>query len=87
MTWNPGEDVVVVQRAPQPGAAGGTYRAFGETLRGLKTTMARLFEGPKTISYPEEKVAVSDRIRAMQPKPLEADSADLIREGRDRGWR
>ena len=41
--------MLVVQRAPQPGAAGGTYRAFGETLRGLKTTMARLFEGPKTI--------------------------------------
>ncbi len=63
MTWNPGDDMLVVQRAPQPGAAGGTYRAFGETLRGLKTTMARLFEGPKTISYPEEKVSVYPRFR------------------------
>ena len=43
---NPADEMLVVQRAPKPGAAGGTYRAFGETLRGMKTTMARLFEGP-----------------------------------------
>ena len=63
MTWNPGDDMIVVQRAPPPGGAGGAYRTFGETLRGLKTTMARLFEGPKTISYPEEKVPVYPRFR------------------------
>ena len=61
--WDPGDDAVTVQRAPQPGGAGGAYRAFGETLRGLKTTMARVFEGPKTISYPEEKVPVYPRFR------------------------
>jgi hypothetical protein len=42
-------DVVEVQRGPEPGGLGGAYRAFGETLRGLKTTMARLVEGPMTI--------------------------------------
>src|SRR5689334_17300143 len=41
MPWNPGDDVIAVQRGPQPGGAGGVYRAFGETLRGLKTTFAR----------------------------------------------
>ena len=30
MTWNPGDDMLVVRRAPQPGTASGTYRAFGE---------------------------------------------------------
>ena len=31
----------------------------------------------------EEKLALADRIRAMQTRPLETDSADLIREDRD----
>ncbi len=35
MTWNPSDDVVEVLRGPQPGGAGGVYRAFGETMRGL----------------------------------------------------
>ena len=57
------QDVVEVQRGPEPGGAGGAYRAFGETLRGLKTTMARLVEGPMTIQYPEEKTPVYPRFR------------------------
>ena len=48
---------------PSPGGAAGAYRAFGETLRGLKTTMARLVEGPVTIQYPEEKTPVYPRFR------------------------
>jgi NADH-quinone oxidoreductase subunit I len=56
-------DVVEVQRGPEPGGVGGVYRAFGETLRGLKTTMARLIEGPLTIQYPEEKTPVYPRFR------------------------
>jgi plasmid stability protein len=32
---------------------------------------------------PQEKVAMVDRIRAMQARPLTIDSADLIREDRD----
>ena len=61
--YNPGDDVIMVQRGPQPGGAGGAYRAFGETLRGLKTTFARMVEGPKTIQYPEEKTPVYPRFR------------------------
>jgi NADH-quinone oxidoreductase subunit I len=63
MTWNPGDDVIEVLRGPQAGGAGGAYRAFGETLRGLKTTFARIAEGVNTISYPEEKVPVYPRFR------------------------
>ena len=52
------------QRGPDSaGGAGGAYRAFGETLRGLKTTFARVVEGPTTIQYPEEKVPVYPRFR------------------------
>ena len=51
----PDEHVVEVERGPQPGGPKGAYRAFGETLRGLKTTFARIVEGPVTIQYPEEK--------------------------------
>ena len=61
--YDPGPDVVEVVRAPRPGGAGGAYRVFGETLRGMKTTFARLFEKPTTISYPEDKVPVYPRFR------------------------
>ncbi|HEX8066337.1 MAG TPA: NADH-quinone oxidoreductase subunit NuoI [Thermoleophilaceae bacterium] len=61
--WVPGEDVIEVQRGPEPGGLGGAYRAFGETLRGLKTTMGRLIEGPVTMEYPEEKTPVYPRFR------------------------
>jgi NADH-quinone oxidoreductase subunit I len=63
MSWNPSDDVIAVQRGPQPGGAGGAYRAFGETLRGLKTVFGRLVEGPVTIQYPEEKTPVYPRFR------------------------
>ena len=59
----PDDSVVAVQRGPQPGGAKGAYRAFGETLRGLKTTFARILEGPVTIQYPEEKTPVYPRFR------------------------
>jgi NADH-quinone oxidoreductase subunit I len=63
MTYDPGADVIEVQRAPRASAAAGTYRAFGATLKGLKTTFARLVEGPTTIQYPEEKTPVYPRFR------------------------
>ena len=63
MPWTAGDDVIEVVRAPKPGPVRTSYRAFGETLRGLKTTFARLVEGPKTIQYPEEKVPVYPRFR------------------------
>jgi NADH-quinone oxidoreductase subunit I len=63
MTWNPGEDVIEVVRAPAPGAARSTWRAFVETMRGLKTTFGRMLEKPVTVQYPEEKTPVYPRFR------------------------
>lgn len=63
MAWPPSADELHVVKAPAPGGAGGFYRAFGETLRGLKTTFGRIAEGVNTISYPEEKVPVYPRFR------------------------
>ncbi len=57
------DSVIEVQRGPEPGGVSGAYRAFGETLRGLKTTFARIIEGPVTIQYPEEKTPVYPRFR------------------------
>jgi NADH-quinone oxidoreductase subunit I len=61
--WPLAEDQIAVQRAPEPGSGGDVYRAFGETLRGLKTTFSRVIEGVHTIQYPEEKVPVYPRFR------------------------
>jgi NADH-quinone oxidoreductase subunit I len=64
MGWEPGEDVVEVVRGPErPGGAGGFYRAFGETLRGLKTTFSQLTQGVTTVQYPEQKIPVYPRFR------------------------
>jgi len=57
------DDVIEVMRSPARGSAAGAYRTFGETLRGLKTTLARVVEGPVTIQYPEEKTPVYPRFR------------------------
>jgi len=61
--WSPGADVIEVQRSPAPGTGRSAWRAFRETARGLKTTFARIAEGPSTIQYPEEKVPVYPRFR------------------------
>jgi NADH-quinone oxidoreductase subunit I len=61
--WHPGEDVIEVQRGPEPGGLGGVYRAFGATLNGLRTTFGRIVEGPVTIQYPEQKTPVYPRFR------------------------
>jgi NADH-quinone oxidoreductase subunit I len=63
MPYDPGSDVIEVVRHPARGAAASTYRVFGETLRGMKTTLARVIEGPVTIQYPEEKTPVYPRFR------------------------
>ncbi|MFM9149690.1 MAG: NADH-quinone oxidoreductase subunit NuoI [Solirubrobacterales bacterium] len=57
------EEITVVPRGPEPGGKGGAYRAFGETLRGLRTTMSQMFTKPVTIQYPEEKTPVYPRVR------------------------
>jgi NADH-quinone oxidoreductase subunit I len=62
--WNLPEETIEVVRSPQPSPAGGTYRAFGETLRGLKTTFRRgIVQGVTTFQYPEEKIPVYPRFR------------------------
>jgi NADH-quinone oxidoreductase subunit I len=61
--YDPSPDVIAVQRGPQPGGVGAVYRAFGETLRGLKTSFMRVVEGPVTIEYPEQKTPVYPRFR------------------------
>jgi NADH-quinone oxidoreductase subunit I len=62
-TYDPSADVIEIVRGPDPGGVGGLARALGETLRGLKTTMGRLIEGPVTIEYPEQKTPVYPRFR------------------------
>ncbi|MGH2858629.1 MAG: NADH-quinone oxidoreductase subunit NuoI [Solirubrobacteraceae bacterium] len=60
--YDPG-DVVQVIRSPGASPVRSAYRTFGATLKGLKTTFARIVEGPTTIQYPEEKVPVYPRFR------------------------
>jgi NADH-quinone oxidoreductase subunit I len=57
------EDTIAVQRGPSPGGVGGAYRIFAATLKGLRTTFARMLEKPVTIEYPEEKTPVYPRFR------------------------
>src|ERR1700692_3790977 len=61
--YDPGADVIEGIRVPGPGAGRRGSRGFGETRRGLKTTFARIVEGPLTIQYPEEKTPVYPRFR------------------------
>src|SRR6202161_3504268 len=61
--YDPSADDSEAIRPPGPSRAAGAYRTFGETLRGLKTTFARIVEGPVTIQYPEEKTPVYPRFR------------------------
>jgi NADH-quinone oxidoreductase subunit I len=53
MPYDPGPDVLEVVRAPKGGPVRGTYRAFGETLRGMKTVLGRWAEGTHTYQYPD----------------------------------
>ncbi len=61
--YDPSADVVEVMRIPPPGPLASVARTFGATLVGLKTTFARVVEGPNVIQYPEEKVPVYPRFR------------------------
>src|SRR3954467_10580009 len=61
--WSPGDDGITVQLAPSSRRAMGAYRAFGATLKGLRTTLGRFVEKPQTIQYPEEKTPVFPRFR------------------------
>jgi plasmid stability protein len=50
--------------------------------RSLEQELREILKGAAELT-PEEKVALANRIRAMQDRPLETESADLIREDRD----
>ena len=63
MSYEVSEDVIAVQRGPEPGGLGGAYRTFGATLRGLRTTFGRFTEDRATVEYPEEKTPVYPRFR------------------------
>ena len=78
--YDPGSDVIEVVRHPAKGPAPSTLRAFGETLRGLKTTFARIVEGPMTIQYPEEKTPVYPRFRGRH-KLHRFESSDPTQPG------
>ena len=73
------EEVDQVQRGPEPGGAKGAYRAFSGQLRGLRTTMARLIEGPMTIQYPEEDARVPALSGPPQAAPLRGHRAREVR--------
>ena len=79
-TLDPGDDVIAVQRAPSPSRAGGAYRAFGATLKGLRTTFGRFVEEPQTIQYPEEKTPGLPALpRPPQAAPLRGHGAGEVR--------
>lgn len=61
--WPPSDDELLVVGGPDAGGPGAFYRAFGETLRGLKTTMRQVFTPVQNLGYPEEKVPVYPRFR------------------------
>ncbi|HEX6143549.1 MAG TPA: ribbon-helix-helix protein, CopG family [Geminicoccaceae bacterium] len=69
-------DDQVVERLRQRAKAEG--KSLEQALRDLLTEAAR----PDR----EEILAEMDRIRAMTPAAPQTDSAELIREDRDRGW-
>ncbi|MGO9754883.1 MAG: NADH-quinone oxidoreductase subunit NuoI [Solirubrobacteraceae bacterium] len=80
MTYDPGKDVIEVMRHPAPSPVARTYRTFGETLRGLKTTFMRVVEGPHTIQYPEQKTPVYPRFRGRH-KLHRFETSDPARPG------
>ncbi len=68
------EDVIAVQRGPEPGGLGGAYRTFGATLRGLRTTFGRFTGDTATVEYPEEKTPVYPRFRGRHKLQRFADT-------------
>jgi plasmid stability protein len=69
------EDVVARLKA----RAARRRHSLEQELRHILTAAAR--------SGREEVLADMDRIRALTPKVPQTDSAELIREDRDHGWR
>ena len=63
--------------APGPGAARGTYRAFGETAARPEDDVRADARGPVTIEYPEEKMPVYPRFRGSHKLHRFEDNHDL----------
>src|SRR5690242_13256107 len=74
--WDPGEDVIEVQRKPAPGAIRSAWRAFRETTRGLRTTAGEVVSKPITVQYPEEKTPVYPRFRGRHKLHRFSEGAD-----------
>ena len=61
--YDPGPDVIEVLRGPAPGPITAPTARSARRCAGLKTTFARIAEGPVTIQYPEQKTPVYPRFR------------------------
>jgi hypothetical protein len=65
-----------------PGSRRGLRARVNRSSRELRDILIDAARPPR-----EEILADMDRIRALTPKGPQTDSAELIREDRDRGWR
>ena len=80
MPYDPGPDVVEVVRAPKGGPVRGTYRAFGETLRGLKTDDGPLGRGHAHVPVPRgEDAGLPALPRPPQAAPVRGHRAGEVR--------
>ena len=53
--WPPTADELHVVDGPDPGGAGGFFRAFGQTLRGLKTTLRQSVAPSRRLRTPRRR--------------------------------
>ena len=65
MAYSLPDDQLEVVSAPDPGSAGGLYRALGETMRGLRTTFSQFTKPVNTIQYPEQTPYFSPHERGL----------------------
>ena len=73
------DDVYTVERGPDPGGVGAVYRVFGETLRGLKTTMSRWSRVPSRPVPRAEGAGLPALPRQAQAQPLRGLGAREVR--------
>jgi len=67
-------DVVPVERGPEPGGLGGAYRAFGETLRGLRTIPESAYDGTDNGAPPLSSSAATVSMNVICTGPGDVDS-------------
>ena len=73
-------------RIVEYGAGSGRHQGSTESERPLEQELRNILIDAARPGR-DEVLADMDRIRAMTPKVAQADSAELIREDRDLGWR